>query len=419
MNKSPTITHFTVFQNQILKINQTIGDQKFLWNHLQELQEWYGEKGVPYFSLIHEGIQFQGYVGLLQIKSTLYEILPFIEGGEVSESYWRDILSYMLRVVGDFEFLMQFGATPKKNRSILEPYFSIFLDEIEILLHRGLIKNYIQKEANKNNLKGKLIFSKQIQKNLIHKERMFVKHTSYSQDNSLNSILYATLKWIEKESLSPEMKSRTRNLMNSFPKMPSISISEKLFSKIRYDRNTLSYKRAISIARFLLLKYAPGFLPGADGTIALLVDINLLWKRFIYKVLKKDETLSSFLHVSRLQLWESPNKKKIMFNSVLHFNKSHPTEHLILETKWEKAGVLPNESIVKDLFIQAKLLEAPQTILVLPGLSEQEITSYYKETSPVSKILLTCIYDRKADIQIFKKNFSISNPKSALCLQDN
>ncbi len=405
MSKIPTFIRFTVYQNQILKINQTIGDQKFLPNHLFELQKHYGDRGVPYYSLIHEGIQFHGYVGVLQITNTIYEILPFLEGGEVTIPYWRDVLSYMLGVVGEMEFWMQFGASPKKNHSILEPYFTKFLDEVEVLLHRGLIKNYSQKEENKNSLKGKLILSKQIQKNIIHKERMFVRHISYSQENILNSILYTALKWIEKASLSPEGKSRSKILLSTFPKMPPISLSEKLFSKIRFDRNTITYKNAITIAKFLLLKYSPGSSPVADGTISLLVDINFLWKKFIYKVLHKKSQLThihSLSPISRLQFWESENKKKIKFSYVVQINNLHSSDRTILESRWDCEGMSPNETTIKDLYIQAKLLGASKTILILPWRMEQVIPSRYKEMSPQSKIILTRVFDRTVDSKFLR-----------------
>ena len=48
----------------------------------------------------------------------------------------------------------------KKNNSILELYFEIFLNEIENLIRRGIIKRYKRVEKNEFSLKGKMILSK-------------------------------------------------------------------------------------------------------------------------------------------------------------------------------------------------------------------------------------------------------------------
>ena len=50
----------------------------------------------------------------------------------------------------------------KKNNSILEVYFEIFLNELEQLVKKGLIKKYKRIENNQLSLKGKLVFSKNI-----------------------------------------------------------------------------------------------------------------------------------------------------------------------------------------------------------------------------------------------------------------
>ena len=67
--------HITVFEHESLKLNSG----KINELQLKSLQEFYGEKGSPYFSLIHNGIKFNEHVGVIQVGPTIIEILPKID----------------------------------------------------------------------------------------------------------------------------------------------------------------------------------------------------------------------------------------------------------------------------------------------------------------------------------------------------
>ena len=67
------------------------------------------------------------------------------------------------------------SALKKRYNSILEVYFEMYLNEIEELIQKGLIKKYRRVQENQLALKGKLVFTKNIQKNIVHKERFYRK----------------------------------------------------------------------------------------------------------------------------------------------------------------------------------------------------------------------------------------------------
>lgn len=176
--------HITVFEHQTVKLNQIIDGVEFDCKTLQALQSYYGEKGVPYFSLIHKGIKFNEYVGVIQIGKTTIEVLPkadISQNGINEKRMWRNILIDMLFAVGLFDIHAPSSSSLKINHnSILELYFEIFVQEVEYLLHNGLVKQYRKKEGNTPALRGSIQFSKHIQQNLIHQERFtfVIRHTT-------------------------------------------------------------------------------------------------------------------------------------------------------------------------------------------------------------------------------------------------
>ena len=59
----------TVFEHDRLYLGN--GEQNLSAKQLKSLQEYHGTKGVPWFTLIHNGVKFCEYVGILQVGNLL------------------------------------------------------------------------------------------------------------------------------------------------------------------------------------------------------------------------------------------------------------------------------------------------------------------------------------------------------------
>ena len=95
--------YITVFEHQSLKLNQEFPDVSFDGNCLKALQQHYGEKGVPYYNLIHNGVKFNEYVGVIQVGNIIIEVLPKADKNEYDTNKWRDLLIGMLRATGSLD----------------------------------------------------------------------------------------------------------------------------------------------------------------------------------------------------------------------------------------------------------------------------------------------------------------------------
>ena len=267
----------TVYEHQSLTLkNGTINKDQ-----LEALEKFFGS-GVPYFSLIHQGIKFCEYVGVLQVGNTIIEILPKADKAN-DDQKWREILIEMLKSVNNFDVKAPSNSNLSlKSNTILELYFEIFLNEVEALLHKGLAKKYRTTMGNCKSLKGSLQFAKQISYNVIHKERFYVKYNVFDFLHPLNQILYETLKLIKKINIQPELQNKIESILLNFPEMKNIKITESLFSKIILNRKTINYSNALSIAKLLLLNYHPDITRGRQDVLALMFDMNVLWEKFIF-----------------------------------------------------------------------------------------------------------------------------------------
>ncbi len=127
---------------------------------------------------------------------------------------WNRALIDMLRVVNGFEVKAPSSTDLKlKNNSVLDLYFELFVSEVEYLLHRGLVKKYRKTEGNLTTLKGQLLFTQQISKNVIHKERFYTRYTTYDPEHLLHIILYQTILVLKKINTNAAISGRINALM--------------------------------------------------------------------------------------------------------------------------------------------------------------------------------------------------------------
>lgn len=404
--------HITVFEHQTVKLNQIIDGVIFDVQRLKSLQSFYGEKGVPYFSLIHNGIRFNEYVGVIQVGATVIEVLPKADNafvGTNQKNQWRNILIDMLLAINIFDTHAPSISTLKlKSNSILDLYFEIFINEVEYLLHSGLIKQYRKKEGNVSALKGSLQFGKQIAHNLTHQERFYVRHTTYDVQHKLHFILYKTIRLLKHVNSNVNLQSRIGALVLHFPEMPEIKISEATFEKLVFTRKNQSYKKSIDIAKLLLLKYHPDVSNGRNDVLALMFDMNKLWEQFVYVSLRKHkQTNITITTQTSKHFWKSDKGNGSRMRPDIVINKDK-TDCVVLDTKWKNLNRFnPSPEDLRQLFVYHEYYGAKKVALVYPGTESSKISGSYLDPISTKKSDKECSVislSVEPKIQLWQKN---------------
>ena len=359
--------YITKYEHDPLKLDELSNAQ------LRALQSFHGE-GIPYFSLIHQGIKFCEFVGVLQVGETVIEVLPKADKNK-QENDWRNILIGMLRVVAGFEVEAPTSTNLHlRQNAILNLYFELFISETEKLLHKGLVKRYRTIKSNNTALKGQLQFAQHVQKNLVHQERFFVAYTIYDNQNNYNAILYQTLIILRRINAIPHLQSRINALLMNFPEMPNIQVTEALFNTIKFSRKTIAYKKAIGIARMILLNYHPDLRKGQENVLALMFNMNQLWEKFVFLTLKK--CLSQEFYVI--------DQKPVKFWKPYHGNTSSlkpdilietkSGDKFVLDTKWKNQnGASPTSGDIRQMYAYLQYTDSRKAALVYPSDKQQEV----------------------------------------------
>lgn len=357
-----------IFEHQYLQIDE----KQFLRRHWEKLG-WYNEThGGGFFSLTPKGVKFNQYVGVIQVEDLTIEILPKIgkTAEENNKAVWQGVLIDMLRACN----WMQVHAHEKaalqfKPNSILEAYLELFIRECEQIHRMGLIKKYRNEDSNVGALKGKLLFSQQIQKNLIHQERFYTRHQVYDRDNLYNQILYKALQIIPGITGSPFLKDRVYSLLLAFPELKEIKVTEASFEKLVFDRKTMPYREAIEIAAMLLLNYRPDVSSGRNHILAILFDMNDLWEEYIYRQLVRNCNHSWQIKIQNSRpfwcLKGSKQSKTIRPDLVIRDKKTEKS--LVLDTKWKlPENNIPADADLKQMFVYNEYWQGKNAYLVYP-----------------------------------------------------
>ena len=369
-----------MFEHELLKVDSNKGFFHANWEKLG----WYNEEhGGKYFSLVPGGVKFKNYVGVIQVDELTIEILPKIGrlASDDHKSRWQGILLDMLQECSWMNvYANEKAALRYKPRSILEAYLEIFIQECENIIREGLVKKYRTTEGNRNTLKGRLVFSKQIQHNAVHEERFYTKHQSFDQENFFNKVLIKTLKVIPVINNSPTLKDRVYRLLLDFPEIEDFKVEAGMFDNIQYNRKTLRYADAIEIAAMILLHYRPDIRSGQKHILALLFDMNELWEEYIFRQISKWKKAHWKVVRQRKQFWQlhGSSSYKIIKPDIVIKDKRND-QSIIIDTKWKlPEDNTPSDADLKQMYVYSEYWNGVATILLYPGLSFPEPVKYTK-----------------------------------------
>ena len=360
----------SVFEYDRLKQGQVVGNVRFEPRDLEALQRIHAGQNV-YFDLIHNGVRFKNYVGVLHLSRLTIEILPKADNNpdasEESKNGWRNLLIDMLRISGLGKVESLSNAHQRlRNNTLLELYLRHFLDECDEILRRGVVKTYRRKRGNVGTLKGQLVFASHLPQNIVRRDRFFTEHQVYDHGHLANHILNAALEVVDRMAVNAELRSTARRLLLRFPEIPkSPPIQASTFEKLGGARKLEHYRDALGLAKLILLNFSPDLRRGEDDVLAIMFDMNVLWERFIYRILQRGLGESDYLVSYQQNAKRFWNTRRIKPDLVL---TTPVGEYVVIDTKWKliRDG-RPSDADLKQMFVYNLYWKTDRSILLYPG----------------------------------------------------
>ncbi len=351
-----------VFEHAILYIDEVYNEVKFEKHHYIALSKLNILHNDKYFETRHNGIRFKQFVGVIQVDGLTIEILPKIDNYKEDEKIWQKVLIEMLRVTRKLKVQKVGEANVSKQKfHLLDIYFEWFLNEVQLLIHQGLIKQYYKETSNVKALKGKLEFAGHISKNLVHKERFYTTHQVYDKDHLIHQILFKALDIVERCSKGSFIYSKCKTVILDFPEVKTIAITEATFSKVPSNRKTAPYETVLAISKFIILNFAPNISKGSENMLALLFDMNSLWEEYILARLKQTNEEITVYGQQSTSFW---NGISIRPDIVIE----QGTETFIIDTKWKNINSgKPSTDDLRQMYVYNDYWKSFKAMLLYPS----------------------------------------------------
>jgi len=288
--------------------------------------------------------------------------------------------------------------------NVKDLFAEILIKGISHEIKRGLGKEYILKEEQLSNPKGKFNITESIKNSAIQKKQLICEYDDFSINSYLNRIIKTTSMLLIKSDVSSERKKSLKRLMIYFNEVEELN-PFTINWKIQFNRNNQNYKMLIHVC-WLVIKGL--IISNNNGSFKINDYIDeqrmcRLYEKFILEFYKKEFPK---LKVSSSQIkWALDDENDFML----------PNMHsdIMIETK------------EKVLIIDAKYYEHSTqkqfNTITLHSNNLYQIFTYVKNKSVCGKEVSGMLLYAKTDETIFPNNsYSMGGNKiSALTLDLN
>ena len=200
------------------------------------------KNGIKYFM----AGDYCGFVCLAD--GTLIEILPKTEGGTANA---RKLLCTEFCERCGYEF-RPLSFDPDMN--FPEYFISVFAGETMKIIKSGVLSAYASREDNLTSVQGTIMFAENIRGNLVHRERIYVRHDVFTPDRAENRIIKAAAAILIKLTANSHSSHLLKEALSYFDEVVVPHNITAEFDKCINTRNTKKYSTILNICRMLLDK---------------------------------------------------------------------------------------------------------------------------------------------------------------------
>ncbi|TMS41079.1 MAG: 5-methylcytosine-specific restriction system specificity protein McrC [Methanobacterium sp.] len=178
--------------------------------------------------------------------------------------------------------------------NIYELLSRVLISGVNNLIKRGFYKEYITKDEDTSNIRGKINITESIKRQTRIYKRLNCLYDEFSEDVLFNSIIKTTINnLIRIKDLNKKLKSELNKLTLFFDSVLSIDLSKRVFSLILWNRNNQHYKLIINICELIFKLELPD--EAKDGKIHFKdfikryeKEMAILFEKFVFNYYKKE-----------------------------------------------------------------------------------------------------------------------------------
>lgn len=425
------VQYSSILQNQFKMPEDKAKDPKIIDEHLakplRRLNEFFAknppkstsndspeeedlDENKGFLLLYSDSLKVRHYVGFGTSGNLLVQVLPkvFKPKGKRNQNETKALLAFirMLNVAYSLkirEVELAHLMYAKVPNNILEIFIHLFAKSLWDEVQRGYYREYQEVQQEEKFLRGKLLLSRQIKK-LPHQRHTFsVEFHEFSEDNLLNQIFYATIRFSLSKTRWLANKKLLGELMMVFDGVSARKVTPSDFDKIHFNRLNERFVKPFNLAKLILKSF--GGVSGEEVS-GFFIDMNELFERFLLRVLRKALPEFDITHQEpKMVLLERTDPLKSIEQKPDFVISKAGKPIAVVDAKYrELKGNSLSSEMARQIYVYAKLLEnkskisGVKTILIFPR---------SKHFNPDLKSTLKGTFFDKTDLSVLTYNMDL------------
>lgn len=380
----------------------------FEWEHGTQ-KSTFSESELRLLKKLNDGIQHRektdaitvtygkiftySYVGIIQIGKKRIEILPKLYNPQVNQAInnlsayeqkklkqtARKNLFHLLSITGVIPVYKSELSHYGQEQDFFEFLIALFLYDLESIVGSHLHHEYIHQSEDLWTIKGKLDFQKQSVKLPSQLHTFSCNFDEFSIDNPLNRIIKATLKRIQELCKNEDNKKRAFNFYSLMHEIQDEIITPSYVSKLHFTRLNEKFENIIEFCCMILFGSTYTTEEGKNKYYALIFDMNLVFEKFVAKLLRNSLLDFTFICQDSLYLasenepvFNYDRTKKRMIPDIIVQKNGKPIA--IIDTKYKpdlSRGFISNAD-TNQMIAYCVGNESDRAILLYPQLPGQD-----------------------------------------------
>jgi len=272
------------------------------------------------------------WVGVLCVGEARIEVLPKT-ARDVGPG--RQLLLNMLRLTqaDNFKPYETHGFAPERM-PLYEIFIRVFLDHALHVVKRGIRRDYVEREENRECFKGRLLVAQNLRLNRGMHHRVYTAADEFIEDRPANRLLKTAIEHVRRKSTQMDTQRLARELLFAFQDVPVSRNPDADLRKLRLDRMMQHYRPALTWARWLLKGLSPFDREGETDAPSLLFPMQDLFEDYLGWLLARVPQLTG-LRLQPARYWLMTDPKR--FNMRPDFEFFFQERRVIGDAKWKQA----------------------------------------------------------------------------------
>lgn len=232
---------------------------------------------------LREGLRIRStsYVGIIELKRLRIMIQPKFD------PTFTQVIEMMLFAQGNAKWSERQTVGNSGHNNLFILLATRFIEETELLLRKGLKKDYIQEEDNLRHVRGRISIQENAMKNYNLPTKIYCSYDELVNDVIENQVILRVLELLTVVLLPEKLKRQVHKLRTQF-EMLTNTYQGNTWPLIVYNRLNDSYKMSHIFGKMLFEKlFLQDYTKRQSNYFALLVNMNEVFEQFVGEILKQ------------------------------------------------------------------------------------------------------------------------------------